>query len=183
MSYSYIKSVYPNFEISKVYDERIYNSLNTIQHPSIQIELPEQITKNKIEEMDNTKDNLKFYNLPIPYVGSYANFEGNKNIRNTKSGSNFIDLKSYKEEFDNDKTNTIDDKTNTIDEKTDEKKCNLECDLYIKHILECEDCKKRVIKQFNLDVDKQKNEEIMEIISYMIFGIFVLLLIDNVKQK
>lgn len=50
---------------------------------------------------------------------------------------------------------------------------------YTRHILECESCKNILIKQFNIENDKLKNEEIMELISFIIFGIFILLLLDT----
>jgi hypothetical protein len=52
-------------------------------------------------------------------------------------------------------------------------------DNYIKHILKCEQCKELLLKQFNIESDRIRNEEIMELISFIIFGIFILLLLDK----
>lgn len=50
---------------------------------------------------------------------------------------------------------------------------------YTKHILSCASCKQVLIKQFNIDNDRIKNEEIMELISFIMFGIFILILLDG----
>lgn len=83
--------------------------------------------------------------------------------------SNFYKLQnSYKELFQDNKQ--IEDK-------------NEECDAHCNHVLKCTKCRDMITKQLNLEMDRIRNEEIMEIISYMIFGIFVLLIIDNLTTK
>ena len=193
MSYSYIKSVFPNFEGSKVYDDRLYNSLSSIGTGLLDDGIPKQIekfTENlvnrsiinptkdviKVEEKEN-KDNLKFYNIPIPYIYSeqaeydssktiYKNKMENKN-HNSINYSKNLQMNSLKENFDN--------------EDNGNKKT--ECELYFKHMLECEICKRKFIKQYNLDKDKIRQDELMEIGSYMVFGLFIMLLLDTIKQK
>jgi hypothetical protein len=59
---------------------------------------------------------------------------------------------------------------------------NSDCDIYMKHILECSTCKDIFIKQHGLENDKIRNEEIMEMISYFIFAVFILLLVDSLKK-
>lgn len=125
MSYAYIKSVYPDFEAKKIYDDKIYNTLEPVTQP-----LPD-------------KDNLKFYNIPLP------------------------DL-------------PIQNKIETF-ESSD--KCKLECNDYVQHILNCEGCKTMLSKQLGLDNNRQKNEEFMELFSYILFGIFVLILLDKYKNN
>jgi hypothetical protein len=53
------------------------------------------------------------------------------------------------------------------------------CSSVMKHVLECPGCKESLFKQLNIDVDKKRNEEFMEVISYMIFGLLILLLLDR----
>ena len=60
--------------------------------------------------------------------------------------------------------------------------CEPECDLYVKHILECNKCKSVAMKQLGIESDKVRNEEIMEVVSYIVFGLFILLLIDSLKS-
>jgi hypothetical protein len=57
------------------------------------------------------------------------------------------------------------------------------CDEYMKHVLECSLCKTAITKQLQIDNDRIRNEEIMELLSYIAFGIFIMLLIDNIKRK
>jgi hypothetical protein len=54
---------------------------------------------------------------------------------------------------------------------------------YTKHVLECTSCKELLMKQFNIENDRIRNEEIMELISYLIFSLFILLLIDTYAKK
>ena len=54
---------------------------------------------------------------------------------------------------------------------------------YTKHILECGPCKELLMKQFGLENERIRNEEIMELISYLIFGLFILLLLDTYAKK
>jgi hypothetical protein len=58
-----------------------------------------------------------------------------------------------------------------------------ECDNYIRHVLGCHKCRSIITKQWNIDNDRIRNEEIMELVTYIIFGIFILLLIDILKSK
>lgn len=57
------------------------------------------------------------------------------------------------------------------------------CDDYIKHILDCAQCKEMMMKHLKTDSDRIKNEEIMEIISFITFGVFILLVMENLKSK
>ena len=81
----------------------------------------------------------------------------------------------------------LESKTNVIEKFEDEKAKSAcaepACDSYVKHILECSRCKSIAIKQLGIENDRIRNEEIMEVISYIIFGLFILLLIDSLKEK
>jgi hypothetical protein len=56
------------------------------------------------------------------------------------------------------------------------------CDEYAQHIFTCQRCRNMVLKQLNVDRDKARNEEIMEIVSYIVFGLFILMLLDNIQK-
>lgn len=166
MSYSYVKSVFPDFKYSNVYDTKLYENLNVSQHDtrifepadldinksysSIEIVEPsnqqpkESPKKSKIETF---QDNQKFFNPPLP-------------LNNIPIDNNII----KKENFDSE----------TKSQGHQE---------YTKHILECEPCKELLMKQFGLENERIRNEEIMELISYLIFGLFILLLIDTYAKK
>lgn len=195
MSYSYIKSVFPNFEESKVYDDRLYNSLSSIGTGLLdgldgnipkQIESFTQNLANKVvKKEENTKDNLKFYNQPIPFIynqeNEHAIYDSSKtiykNIKNNSNTNTKSQLKNHVENF------TIKSFAENFDNDNEDNNKELNCDAFFKHLLECENCKRKFVKQYNLDKDKIKQDEMMEMASYMIFGIFILLLLDTLKQK
>lgn len=196
MSYSYIKSVFPNFENSnKVYDEALYNNINTLytdaslglpkpenlersqpnyKPPMVELEQVVVKPESKIEGMSNVfneyantslykpenQDNLSYYNLPMKPIAK----------QNTKT---HIESKGI-EKFEEEKPKVqVSETVRCID---------ADCDQYIKHVLECSKCKAIAIKQLGVDNDRFRNEEMMELASYIIFGLFILLLIDSLKS-
>lgn len=204
MSYSYIKSVFPNFKDSnKVYDETLYNNINTL-YTDISLGLPEP------ENLERSKPNYKNTKLEEVVVNSNSKIEAMSNVFNE-----YADATVYKPESQNNlsyynlpikaiqKQDTkmqqniiIEPKSNGIEKFEEEKqkvqdsknesnavRCvDGDCDQYIKHILECSKCKTIAIKQLGIDNDRFRNEEMMELASYIIFGLFILLLIDSLKS-
>lgn len=173
MSYSYIKSVFPNFETSKVYGEDLYNNINIkTDETSKQKELPKSfiedkyngtdlqpvIPKQQIEEITQ-KDNLKFYNIPFTPVQTVPSLK-----EETKQETGEIKEKTGIEKFE------------SLDNGLDHSK-------YILHVMNCKRCKESLIKQFNILDDQLKMEGYIELASYIIFGIFILLLIDTISKK
>ena len=165
MSYSYVKTVFPDFKYSNVYDTKLYENLNVSQRANrlfepadfdvaksysdisvLQERLPEKPKeKSKIETF---QDNQKFFIPPLPANVIPAN-------------NNII----QREKFDG------------------ENKTSGHHSEYTKHVLECGPCKELLMKQFGIENDRIRNEEIMELISYLIFGLFIILLIDTYAKK
>jgi len=212
MSYSYIKSVFPNFENSnKVYDEALYNNINTLYtDKQSSIPIPENVESKKtdenystllenpkIEKMSNVntngqlpfqytqtnelseisfnkhgeQNNLSYYNLPIPnsIPNSIPNLQ--QNLKEQMVIPNL--QQNLKEQM----------VIQKIEKFEDVKGCSEpECELYVKHILECNKCKSVAMKQLGIESDRIRNEEIMEVVSYIVFGLFILLLIDSLKS-
>ena len=197
MSYSYIKSVFPNFETRQKFDpNKIYSNItladsdnsNSSGLQSVDKMLPSaydeqemkgfarNLLKNDstlsipgnalLENYENAtfplppseKDNLRFYNIRVP---SLTTPTPNIPITSTRKQRPF-------EPFDNEQVDN---------------KCDIHCDAYVKHILECSKCKTMITKQLNIETDRIRNEEIMELLSYLIFGVFILLLLDNIKSR
>ena len=52
-------------------------------------------------------------------------------------------------------------------------------EVHTTHILECQECKQVLLKQFNIETERIRNEEILELIIFLIFGLFILLLLDT----
>jgi len=186
MSYSYIKSVFPNFETRQTFDpNKIYSNItlsdesqsSTTMLPSAYDEqemkgFARNLLKNEssltipknmpLEKYENAasfplppsdKDNLRYYNTSLPSLTTPA-------ITNP--------VQKQAEPFENEQVGY---------------KCDIQCDAYIKHILECSKCKAMITKQLNIETERVRNEEIMELLSYLIFGVFILLLLDNLKGK
>lgn len=181
MSYSYIKTVFPNYSYSNVYDVNLYknelddknekvvnkstlftgienNSYTSVPSSNNEFEkidstqtLLEKFTIN--DNKDNNKDNLKYYNIPLQANYNNGMFEEQHNPVTFNH--------HHRESFDN----SINGDKNHND--------------YLKHIYECSQCKNIVLKQFNLDADRIFREEILELISYIIFGILILMLIER----
>ena len=185
MSYSYLKNVFPKFEdSSKVYNDNLYNTLEQSQP----ITLSPSINENKYQEIKNLdgKDN----EIVLPQTKLLENFKPENEFasasvlkhKNSSDNLHYYNLPIDQKYLPQQKQNLIQQNKNVIEQFNDEK-CNLDCDLYIKHINDCNKCRSTVLKQFGIETDRIKNEEIMEVISYIVFGLFILLLIDSLKSK
>ena len=164
MSYSYVKTVFPNFKYSNVYDTKLYDAKSdtktnnmyepieeNVNHYSIVNEkVNENVGKKEhFGQIEQFNDNQKFYNTPIPVLPANDN--------------NKINIDKFENEGSG--------------------KTTSDHDQYIKHVLECPSCKELLMKQFNIETDRIRNEELMELISFIIFGLFILLVIDAYLKK
>lgn len=176
MSYSYLKNVFPKFEDStKVYNDSLYTQDNQCK-PNIPV--PESVVNENKYQIEKNEQN----DIVLPQKTLLESFNpvtelAPVNILNEKKISS-NNLKFYNLPYINNK-NTIEKFVDTNTNTT----AKLDCDLYVKHINDCNKCKSIVLKQFGIETDRIKHEEIMEIISYIIFGLFVLLLIDYLKTS
>ena len=130
MSYSYLKAVFPKFENSRIYDDRIYASLDGSR--------PKKIPPVTIV---TAKENKK----------EYQELE-DKTIRL----ENFVNEREVKEGESH--------------------------EMYLQHILKCESCLGIVSKQLNIENDRIMKEELIELVAFIAFGIFMLMLIDKTKK-
>jgi hypothetical protein len=93
----------------------------------------------QLKKVETTpKDNLRFYNIPLPKA--VETFEPNQ------------------------------------------QECKVDCESHVSHVLNCPRCKGIISRQLNLDNDRIRNEEFMELFSYIVFGVFILLLIESIKN-
>lgn len=188
MSYSYIKSVFPNFENSnKVYDESLYSGIGIDEKPVS----PKNVQGNVMVNLTDFSKTLSQKNndIDLPQeklIESYRNIEGMANgeyaeIKSLNPNDTRNNLKYYNKPlstFTND-TSVVRQKSKEKDifeNFTDDKSCN---DSYVKHVIECNRCKAIAMKTFGIETDRIRNEEIMELISYILFGLFILMLIDS----
>ena len=172
MSYSYVKTVFPNFAFSNVYNDNLYtnttpntplnvtgldntqNNYSTETYKQIepykQIETYKQIEPyTQIDQEEPYKNNLTYYNKPVlnQDIPHYQNI-------------------NHQESFES----TIKDKTNASHDE------------YLNHINSCPGCKELLLKQLNIETERLRNDEIMELLSYIVFGIFILILLDSLKK-
>jgi hypothetical protein len=198
MSYSYIKTVFPDFNktSNKIYDDSLYD-INTIEKPtnlkqdikesdskSINSNISIDISKNKQIELpiNNLLESYENTNTPSPYI---LNSSENQNKNNLQFYNHPINKEYLKYNFNSQLLNPNPIQTNPVQNSIkykEESTCNFDCDIYIKHILECSKCKNIVSKQFGIENEKIRNEEILEMISYFIFALFILLLVDSLKK-
>ena len=201
MSYSYIKSVFPNFENSnKVYDESLYSGIDEkpVSPKNVIGSTLNSSNEEFVRRQGNVMVNLtdfsktlsqKNNDIDLPQeklIESYRNIEGMTNgeyaeIKPLNPSDTRNNLKYYNKPlstFTND-TSVVRQKSKEKDifeNFTDDKSCN---DSYVKHVIECNRCKAIAMKTFGIETDRIRNEEIMELISYILFGLFILMLIDS----
>lgn len=161
MSYSYIKTVFPDFNYSSVYDSKLYDNVNVSKHDLRLFEPANSETGPVYSSISNVKQEE-----PIKAVKSLETFQDNQRFYN-------LPLPEHNIPISNNRVNNIE----TLDNNN---KAHME---YTKHVLECPSCKELLMKQFGLENERIRNEEIMELISYLIFGLFILLLIDTYTKK
>ena len=155
MSYSYIKSVFPNFEdSSKVYDDAIYSNILSAKR--------EEKTHDKIVQQNDQYYNSDKETFILPQTNLLETFNNN-NVMNTSN-----------------KIEDVNKNLKTI-EKFEGGDNFKDCDIYINHITNCDRCRSILMKQLNIESDNKRNEELMELISYLIFAIFILLLVNSLK--
>lgn len=177
MTYSYIKSVFPNFETSKVYDEKNYNNITL---------------KNPIENNNNNTDSfLSQFILPINQKENNTKYRQDEKIIKTNDIQTKNDIFSFNEKDmvsfieENYYKNLNKEKNLQLTEMftNDKEYKESECTSHLNHVLECVKCKEMFSKQLNLEYEKVRNEEIIEVVSYIVFGIFILLILDNISKK
>jgi hypothetical protein len=168
MSYSYVKTVFPNFNYSNVYDTNLYDNLNKTSvsqtsHPS-QLNIKPHDTLHDVYYLGEQKQSEQVV-LPETKIETFQN---NQKFYNIPYIPQTTQRSSHIEHFEKDLQKS---------ELSDQSSHNN----YTKHVLECSSCKEMLLKQFNIESDRIRNEEIMELISFIIFGIFILLLLDKSK--
>lgn len=210
MSYSYIKSVFPKFENSnKVYDESLYVSdVKDSTQQSDTDQKPEE-TKSFLETYKNvlvddyakfamdhpdSQNNLTYKTLPLNIQESQTA----QTVQTAQTGQasyNTIPFRMEQHPFRTPSQKVVSytqmsepTKATVIPieqfENESSGRCEaMNCDLYIRHISECGRCKAVLLKQFGIESDRIRNEEILELISYVIFGLFILLLLDYIKRN
>lgn len=162
MSYSYVKTVFPNFQFGNVYDDKLYINAN-----------PVNSIKTNITGLDNNLVNARIEPYQEPYKEHYQ-----EPYQEEQSKSNLTfynkpvldqDIPNYPSPLESFENKTAPKSSTSHDE-------------YLNHINSCPSCKEALLKQLGVETERLKNDSIMELISYVLFGIFILILLDSVKK-
>lgn len=164
MTYAYINNVYPNFKTEfPVVNYKEYRNIKNVSSN----------TTSNLENYSPFRDKLDdtiFKKSQIDTVKvSEINQQNQQNHQNLQFYNPPIKPQNYPMTDMTDLIETIDN-THTNPQ--------LDHEFYIKHVSNCDVCKKRL----NIELDRVKMDEWMELASYIVFGIFILLLIDSLKS-
>lgn len=156
MSYSYIKSVFPNYSTEGDPSAPLY-SANTLTLGSISKDTQKDLQVSPYENagqfvenftVSNPKDNLHFRVPPVPVVSI--------------------------EQF---------NKDNSDQQMQPPQKGNVEvtdCENYLHHVLQCKKCSNAMRKQ--LGGQSVDYEEVVEVLAFILFGVFLMMLLDRYKK-
>lgn len=181
MSYSYVKTVFPDFTFSNVYNDKLYTDVNVKTEPLNVVGFNNEIESNQlINQPIESTDNTQVFNKPIvnQHIPSYNNIDPKRSSHfDQPQKSIYEPIPFIRPHNDLRDLHTQEEFGNTND--TSE---SITHENYIKHITNCPSCKQVLLKQFNIETERIKNDEIMELISYIIFGIFLFILLDSLKK-
>ena len=165
MSYSYVKTVFPNFEFSNVYNDKLYTNVTNVT---------KEIKPLSVSGVDNNQSNARIetYKQIEPYQEPYQE----SYQENYKSNLTFYNKPIVDQDIPN-----YDSPLESFENKPTPKSSTSH-DEYINHINSCPSCKEALLKQLGIETERLKNDEIMELISYIVFGIFILILLDSLKK-
>lgn len=133
-------------------------------------------------------DNLHYYNLPINKEYLYPNYSSQK-LNPTPSPTKYSN--SYIETFSD---NASDKSENPVVLQPQYQQpsqvlpsppqlADGNCTQRYNHVMECNHCKEMLYKTLNLNNNKNSyTEEIFELISYCVFAIFILFLLDKIAK-
>lgn len=169
MSYSYIKNVFPKYESSTINTEKLYNNLNLSTQTT-------QPIKNDVLAFDETEFS-KFKKELINKTEEYQ-------LTQTKLPI----IEKFTQSIQPQPTSiqphptSIQSQPTSIQDLEHIHKYQNTCNNNLNHVMNCNKCRTIIIKQLNINNDRLRNEELMELFSYIIFSIFILLLIDFIKK-
>lgn len=179
MSYSYLQSVFPNYRPSQKLTELIYNDIvntNRVREPAkydaandtpVQASLSNinsnpLIVDEKTEKKDQSKEN----------DNEKVKIDENKTLLEMFKDN----LKFYNEPL---KTSFIETLENTEESK---KSCEDSCVENINHILKCEDCSAIIKHKLGL-INPNPFNEYLEILMYILFGLFIIAILDKLDKR
>lgn len=176
MSYSYLQSVFPNYRPSQKLTELIYNDIinsNMVREPA------------KYEAANDTKEHASISQVSSKPLVVKQNEEVEKDVKKEDKKDNekektFLEMFKDNLKFYNEPINPkfIEHLENT--EQKHDSCSEGSCAENINHILKCEACS-AILKQ-KLDIKSDFNEYI-EIAMYILFGLFIIAILDKLDKR
>lgn len=183
MSYSYLTNVFPNYTPSVDYEDYVFRSLNAIDKAETQAKVtqPPQAHVTTPRVIPNYSASNKPEQKVVPVNGDPMNYQLNEF---TKSLIGAHPIAEEQGTYVHQPQNSIDPiiKSPVVVESfgnMQQSPSHTGCDKMCQHVLQCQRCKAIVVKQWNLESDRIFHEEIMEVLTYVIFAVFLLLLLES----
>lgn len=146
MSYTYIKTVFPEFEFTNVYNDNLYKNVN-------------ETSNNLLNIVGFSQSDINQSNVTDPFIETFKEIDKME----TQSKNN---LKFYNDKVINQNIPQYNNIETFVDHHD-----------YIDHINNCKECKDILLKQFGYETQRINHDDLMELFSYIIFGILLYMLI------
>jgi len=211
MSYSYIKTVFPTFENTISFNTNTFNDLNSqvkVEQKPLNVyglepssdstsvlkkgeekffltqqtlldeftnTNKQKVVKTQLHQQQPIQDNLHYYNTPLHITEAMTNEQPQQQIPQPQPQPQIP------------VTNTVQADVKIIPTGISKvpvaSRDNSVCSQSYNHVMECAQCKEMLYRNFNFENKKNDyKEEIFELISYCIFAIFILFLLEKLHK-
>lgn len=173
MSYSYLQSVFPNYRPSQKLTELIYNDIinNNVVREPVKYEVANDTRQHASVEQVNSK--------PLVVENKEAKEAKKEETKSFENEKTFLETFKDNLKFYNEPINPK--FIEHLENVNDNPNCNEgSCVDNINHILKCEACS-AILKQ-KLDIKSDFNEYI-EIAMYILFGFFIIAILDKLDKR
>jgi len=211
MSYSYIKTVFPTFENTISFNTNTFNDLNSqvkVEQKPLNVSglepssdstsvlkkgeekffLTQQtlldeftntnkqkVVKTQLHQQQPIQDNLHYYNTPLHITEAMTNEQPQQQIPQPQPQPQIPVTNTVQADVKIIPTGISKDPVALRD--------NSVCSQSYNHVMECAQCKEMLYRNFNFENKKNDyKEEIFELISYCIFAIFILFLLEKLHK-
>jgi hypothetical protein len=123
-------------------------------------------------------DNLHYYNLPINKEYLYSS----KKINSLPSPTQHSYIETFNENASDKSESPVVLQQQPVSSQPQQQLMDGNCTQRYNHVMECNHCKEMLYKTLNLNNKNSYTEEIFELISYCVFAIFILFLLDKIAK-
>jgi hypothetical protein len=211
MSYSYIKTVFPTFENTISFNTNTFNDLNSqvkVEQKPLNVyglepssdstsvlkkgeekffltqqtlldeftnTNKQKVVKTQLHQQQPIQDNLHYYNTPLHITEAMTNEQPQQQIPQPQPQPQIPVTNTVQADVKIIPTGISKDPVALRD--------NSVCSQSYNHVMECAQCKEMLYRNFNFENKKNDyKEEIFELISYCIFAIFILFLLEKLHK-